>query len=127
MIAWEDFQRRWSARYPEVVASWEKDLSSLLRFYSYPDPKSPLVELWAYLRTRRVRLCTNLLERFHREIRRGTKVRDHQFPKLESVLKLIYSESERYDPKSPFVGRWEGRRLRGFADAGEALEHFNLD
>ena len=61
------------------------------------------------------------LERFHREIRRGTKVRDHQFPKPKSVLKLIYLESERYNPKSPFVGRWERRRLRHFADAGEAL------
>ncbi len=34
------------------------------------------------------------------------KVREHRFPKPESVLKLIYSESERYDSKSPFVGNW---------------------
>lgn len=100
MTAWEDFKRRWSARYPVVVASWEKELSSLLRFYSYPK------ELWAYLRSRSknglcgpneavpVRLCANLLERFHRKIRRGTKVRDHQFPKPDSVLKLIYLESD---------------------------------
>ena len=99
----------------------------MLWFYDYPNPKSPLVGLWAYPRTRSsneaafARLCTNLLERFQREIRRGTKVRDHQFPKPESVLKLIYLESERYDPKSPFAGRWEHRRLRNFADAGEAL------
>ena len=43
------------------------------------------------------------------------KVRDHQFSKPESVLKLIYSESERYDPKSQFVGNWERWRLRGVA------------
>lgn len=54
-----------------------------------------------------VRLCTNLLERLQREVDRDTEVRDHQFPKPESVLKLIYLESERYDPKSPFVERWE--------------------
>ena len=109
VAAWEAWRRRWASTYPDVVASWQQDLSSLLRFYDYPK------ELWTYLRS------TNLLERFQREIRRGTKVRDHQFPKPESVLKLIYSESERYDPKSPFVGSWEHRRLRGFADAGGAL------
>ena len=122
------------------MASWQQDLSSLLRFYDYPNPKRkralraqrscpcPLVELWTYLRARSsneaafARLCTNLLERFQREIRRDTKVRDHQFPKPESVLKLIYSESERYDPKSPFVARWERRRLRGFIDVQPGLE-----
>ncbi len=76
----------------------------MLRFYDYPK------ELWPYLRS------TNLLERLHREIRRGTKVRDHQFPKPESVLKLIYLESERYE------ARWERRRLRDFVDAQAGLE-----
>lgn len=101
--AWQAFRKRWAARYPGVVASWEEDLASLLRFYDYPKP------LWPYLRS------TNLLERFHREIRRGTKVRDHQFPKPESVLKLIYLESERYE------GKWERRKLRGFSEAEEPL------
>lgn len=97
------FRKRWAARYPRVVASWEEDLGSLLRFYSYPRP------LWPYLRS------TNLLERFHREIRRGTKIRDHQFPKPESVLKLVYLESERYE------GRWDKRKLKGFGEAEPAL------
>ena len=52
MAAWEAFKGRWSARYPEVVASWQQDLPSLLRLYDYPKPKSSLVELGAYLRTR---------------------------------------------------------------------------
>ena len=104
VAAWEAFRRRWASTYPDVVASWQQDLSSLLRFYDYPK------ELWTYLRS------TNLLERFQREIRRGTKVRDHQFPKPESVLKLIYLESERYE------ARWERRRLRGFVDAQLGLE-----
>jgi len=40
--------------------------------------------LWPYLRS------TNLMERFIREIRRGTKVRDHKFPSEEAVYKLLY-------------------------------------
>lgn len=44
----------------------------------------PLPEaLWTYLRS------TNLLERFIRELRRGTKARDHQFPKPEAIKKLL--------------------------------------
>jgi len=39
-------------------------------------------------------------ERFIREVRRGTKVRDHKFPKPEAVYKPLYLESERQE------GRW---------------------
>ena len=46
------------------------------------------------------------MERFIREIRRGTKVRDHKFPSEEAVYKLLYLESERQE------GRWAGRLLR---------------
>ena len=120
VAAWEAWRRRWASTYPDVVASWQQDLSSLLRFYDYPNPKQK--GLCGPNEAAFARLCTNLLERFQREIRRDTKVRDHQFPKPESVLKLIYSESERYDPKSPFVARWERRRLRGFIDVQLGLE-----
>ncbi len=100
--AWRAFGRRWGGRYPEVVRSWEEDLESLLCFLRYPKA------LWVYLRS------TNLLERFMRELRRGTKVRDHQFPKPEAVYKLVYLECERQE------GKWE-RRLKGFAEVQEQL------
>jgi putative transposase len=48
------------------------------------------------------------MERFIREVRRGTKVRDHEFPKEEAIYKLLYLEAERQE------GRWEERRLKGF-------------
>ena len=101
--AWQAFVRRPRGRYPQVVRSWEEDLESLLCFLRYPKA------LWAYLRS------TNLLERFMRELRRGTKVRDHQFPKPEAVYKLVYLECERQE------GKW-GRKLKGFAEAQEQLE-----
>jgi len=56
------------------------------------------------------------MEQFIREIRRGTKVRDHKFPHEEAVYKLLYLESERQE------GRWAERRLKGFSKAREVLE-----
>ncbi|KOX91160.1 Transposase, Mutator family [Thermus aquaticus] len=95
-----------------MVVLWAGDSGAFLRFYGYPKV------LWPYLRS------TNLMERFIREIRRGTKVRDHKFPSEEAVYKLLYLESERQE------GRWAERllreanilRLKGFSEAREALE-----
>lgn len=75
--AWRRFRARWERKYPEVVRAWEEELGSLFVFFRYPKA------LWTYLRS------TNLLERFIRELRRGTKVRDHQFPKPEAIKKLL--------------------------------------
>jgi putative transposase len=69
--ALEALREAWGARYPGVVALWAGDSGAFLRFYGYPKV------LWPYLRS------TNLMERFIREIRRGTKVRDHKFPSEE--------------------------------------------
>jgi putative transposase len=95
--ALEALREAWGARYPGVVALWAGDSGAFLRFYGYPKV------LWPYLRS------TNLMERFIREIRRGTKVRDHKFPSEEAVYKLLYLESERQE------GRWAERRLKGFS------------
>jgi hypothetical protein len=75
--ALEALREAWGARYPGVVALWAGDSGAFLRFYGYPKV------LWPYLRS------TNLMERFIREIRRGTKVRDHKFPSEEAVYKLL--------------------------------------
>lgn len=102
--ALEGFRAAWGARYPGVVAGWWEDSGGLLRFYEYPEG------LWPYLRS------TNLVERWIREVRRGTKVRDHRFPSPEAVYELLYLEGERQE------GRWAERRLKGFAEVREVLE-----
>jgi hypothetical protein len=61
--ALEALREAWGSRYPGVVALWAGDSGAFLRFYGYPKA------FWPYLRS------TNLMERFIREIRRGTKVR----------------------------------------------------
>lgn len=83
--ALEELQARWGGRYPGVVRLWWEDSGAFLRFYDYPKP------LWPYLRS------TNPMERLIREIRRGTKVRDHKFPSEGAVYKLLYLECERQE------------------------------
>lgn len=107
--ALERLREAWGARYPSLVASWWENSGALLRFHDYPQV------LWPYLRS------TNLMERFIREVRRGTKVRDHKFPRPESVFKLLYLEAERQE------GRWSERRLKGFAEVREVLEKMLLE
>lgn len=107
--ALEKLRAAWASRYPSLVVPWWEGSGALLRFYEYPQV------LWPYLRS------TNLMERFIREIRRGTKVRDHKFPRPESVYKLLYVEGERQE------GRWAERRLKGFAEAQEILERMLLE
>ena len=91
-------------RCPALVAAWWENSGALLRFYGYPRG------LWPYLRS------TNLMERFIREVRRGTKVRDHKFPRPEAVFKLLSLEGEGQE------GRWAERKLKGFAKVREVLE-----
>jgi hypothetical protein len=104
--ALEALREAWGSRYPGVVALWAGDSGAFLRFYGYPKV------LWPYLRS------TNLMERFIREIRRGTKVRDHKFPGEEAVYKLLYLGHGR-QPVS-WVG--EARREVGGAAASRS-EH----
>ena len=92
--ALERLKEAWGSRCPSLVAAWWDISGALLRFFDYPQV------LWPFLRS------TNLMERCIREVRRGTKVRDHKFPKGEAVYKLLYLESERQE------GRWAERRLR---------------
>jgi putative transposase len=91
--ALEALREAWGSRYPGVVALWAGDSGAFLRFYGYPKV------LWPYLRS------TNLMERFIREIRRGTKVRDHKFPSEESGV------------QAPLPGVGEARREVGGEEA----------
>ncbi|MEM3484892.1 MAG: transposase [Candidatus Methanomethyliaceae archaeon] len=81
---------------------WEEDLSSFLCFLRYPAAIRPY------------RRSMNPLERFIREVRRGTKVRDHQFLSAEAVKKLVHLECGRQEDKRE-------KRLRRFMEAQEVL------
>ena len=89
------FKLAWSKKYPKVVESLEKDLSSLLSFMKAPP------QVWDKLYT------TNLLERAIKEIRRRTKVIE-SFPTPEALEKLVYLVICQLNES------WGRRKLKGF-------------
>ena len=61
----------------KAVYSMEKNLTSLLKYYEYPES------------IRRSIHSTNIIERMNREIRRSIKIID-SLPSEESAMKIIY-------------------------------------
>jgi putative transposase len=119
--ALEALREAWGSRYPGVVALWAGDSGAFLRFYGYPKA------LWPYLRS------TNLMERFIREIRRGTKVRGQAEGLSCPQVSQRGSGVQALLPGSRASARILGRRgkllreanilrLKGFSEARETLE-----
>jgi putative transposase len=75
--ALELFAAKWKNKYPHIAKSWYANWAELSTFFKY----SP--EL------RRVLYTTNIIESFHRGIRKVTKNRTI-FPTEDSILKLYY-------------------------------------
>ena len=79
----EEFKENWSYKYPEMVSSWEKDLRDLMTFLKYPVIMKSLI------------YTTNPLERFHKELKRRTKVIEvfNERNALEKIVFLVILES----------------------------------
>lgn len=73
----ETFEKNWQRLYPEVVASWERDLPYLTTYLEYP------TILQRYIRT------TNSIERCIKEVKRRSKVIE-VFPDPQAIGKLLY-------------------------------------
>lgn len=100
--AWEDFKKKWGFLYPEVIKSWERDLSYLMSYLRYPE------EIRKYI------YSTNSLERFIKEVKRRTKVIE-VFPNPGATAKVLYLVS------SEMNERYQRRTLNGFSLAIDAL------
>lgn len=77
LAALDEFESAWGARYPLVVSSWRSNWSELALFFGF----SP--EL------RRLIYTTNIIESFHRQLRKVTHGKA-LFPNDESLLKMLY-------------------------------------
>lgn len=66
MIMLDEFSIKWGKLYPKVVDSWNNN-SSLFTYYSYP------------LAIRKAIYTTNWIERFNKEARRLTKIKNRRF------------------------------------------------
>ena len=72
-----DFAADWGDRYPTVVRSWETHWHELATFYRYPEG------------LRRTIYTTNLIEGFHRQLRKVTKSKT-LFPTDTALTKMLY-------------------------------------
>lgn len=68
---------KWGKKYPAVIKSWHANWETLSQFFKYPE------EL------RRIIYTTNIIEGFHRQIRKYTKNKG-AFVSENALLKLIY-------------------------------------
>jgi putative transposase len=68
---------RWGKKYPAVIKSWQANWEALSQYFKYPE------EL------RRIIYTTNIVEGFHRQIRKYTKSKG-AFTSENALLKLIY-------------------------------------
>ena len=77
LVALDAFEGEWGAKYPLVIASWRRNWSELVTFFEFAP------EL------RRLIYTTNMIEGFHRQLRKVTKGKS-VFPTDESLLKMLY-------------------------------------
>lgn len=75
--ALSEFDEKWGKKYPVITKSWMDNWTELATFFKYP------AEL------RRIIYTTNVIEGFHRQLRKPTKSKS-VFPSDESLLKLLY-------------------------------------
>src|SRR3990167_7081054 len=68
---------KWGKKYPAVLKSWRSNWETLSQYFKYPD------EL------RRIIYTTNIIEGFHRQIRKYTKSKG-SFTSENALMKLIY-------------------------------------
>ncbi len=68
---------KWGAQYPIVINSWRNNWENLATFFQYSEP------------IRKMIYTTNIIEGFHRQLRKVTKNRG-LFPHDDSLLKLLY-------------------------------------
>ena len=72
-----EFEEKWGKKYPAVIKSWQTNWESLSQYFKYPED------------LRRIIYTTNIVEGFHRQVRKYTKSKG-AFTSENALLKLIY-------------------------------------
>lgn len=82
----EALKEKWGHLYPVVMESWENNWDRLTRYFQYPAA------------IRRIIYTTNMVEGFHRQLRKVTKTKS-AFTSDNALLKLLYLVIERITEK----------------------------
>ncbi|MGC7870602.1 IS256 family transposase [Desulfosporosinus sp. SYSU MS00001] len=76
-FAFEEFKEKWSKRYPVIIKSWETNWVELTTFFKYPYGVRKLI------------YTTNVIEGYHRQLRKVTKTKT-AYPSDEALVKILY-------------------------------------
>lgn len=79
--ALEQFEDKWSKKYPAMIKSWKHNWEGLISFYNYPQE------------IRQIMYTTNSIEGFNRQIRKATKAKG-ALPSERALYKLLYLVSQ---------------------------------
>lgn len=77
LAALDAFDEKWGGKYPLAVKSWRNNWSEVSTFFRYPADIRKLI------------YTTNMIESFHRQLRKVTKSKS-VFPTDEALLKMLY-------------------------------------
>lgn len=73
----EQFEQTWGSKYPLMVRSWRNNWDEIATFFKYPPEIRKLI------------YTTNVIESYHRQLRRVTKGKA-MFPTDDALLKRLY-------------------------------------
>jgi putative transposase len=86
----EEFERVWGQKYPLIVRSWRNNWTEIATFFKYPPE------------IRKIIYTTNLIESYHRQLRKVTKGKSI-FPSDEALQKMLYLATQ------DVLRKWTGR------------------
>ena len=87
----ENFDEKWSGKYPKIAVSWKTNWANLSTYFKYPQEVRTLI------------YTTNAIENFNRQLRKVTKSKS-VFPTDDSLLKMLYLAM------IDITKKWTGRR-----------------
>ena len=87
----DNFDKKWSCKYPKIAISWRSNWANLSTYFKYPEAVRTLI------------YTTNTIEGFNRQLRKVTKNKS-VFPTDDSLLKMLYLAM------IDITKKWTGRR-----------------
>ena len=103
----ENFDEKWSGKYPKIAISWRDNWANLSTYFKYPQEVRTLI------------YTTNAIEGFNRQLRKVTKNKG-VFPTDDSLLKMLYLAM------MDITKKWTGKR-REWGQIHSQLEIFFAD
>jgi putative transposase len=82
----DDLEEAWAKAYPKVIESWRRNWDRLSGYFQYTD------------KIRRVIYTTNIIEGFHRQLRKATKAKG-AFSSEQALVKLLFLVQQRITAK----------------------------